>query len=76
MSDGSAQFDFYSGGQVDMAFPGFGEFDGNGDVNALKLGGLPVGSGGFIDIAQDARKTVSTGTFDARGTKIGADDGR
>lgn len=76
MIDGPSQFDFYSGGGLDIAFLGFGEFDGHGDVNASKLGGLPVGPGGFIDIAQNARKVVFCGTFDARGSQIGAGEGR
>ncbi len=76
MIDGPAQFDFYSGGGLDIAFLGFGEFDGRGDVNASKLGGLPVGPGGFIDIAQNARKVVFCGTFDAKGARVVAGDGR
>lgn len=76
MIDGPSQFDFYSGGGLDIAFLGFGEFDGRGDVNASKLNGLPVGPGGFIDIAQNARKVVFCGTFDARGSRISAGDGQ
>lgn len=76
MIDGPSQFDFYSGGGLDIAFLGFGEIDGLGNVNASKFGGLPVGPGGFIDIAQNARKVVFCGTFDARGTQIDAGDGR
>lgn len=75
MLDGPSQFDFYSGGGLDIAFLGFGEFDGRGDVNASKLGGLPVGPGGFIDIAQNARKVVFCGTFDAKGAQVMAGDG-
>ena len=75
MIDGPAQFDFYSGGGLDIAFLGFGEIDGQGNVNVSKLGGLTVGPGGFIDIAQNARKVVFCGTFDAKGAKFSTGDG-
>ena len=76
MIDAPTQFDFYSGGGLDIAFLGFGQFDAQGNVNASKLGGVPVGPGGFIDIAQNARKVVFCGTFDAKGADIGLGDGR
>ncbi len=76
MIDGPSQFDFYSGGGLDIAFLGFGEFDGAGNVNASMLNGLPVGPGGFIDIAQNAKKVVFCGTFDARGARIDLSDGQ
>ena len=75
MIDAPSQFDFYSGGGLDIAFLGFGEVDAEGHVNASKLGGLPVGPGGFIDIAQNARKMVFCGTFEAKGTGIETGDG-
>lgn len=75
MIDGPSQFDFYSGGGLDIAFLGFGQVDRFGNVNASKLGGMPVGPGGFIDIAQNARKVVFVGTFDAKGTKIDSGNG-
>ncbi|MGI9421133.1 MAG: acyl CoA:acetate/3-ketoacid CoA transferase, partial [Geminicoccaceae bacterium] len=68
MIDAPSQFDFYSGGGLDIAFLGFGEVDRAGNVNASKLGGLTVGPGGFVDIAQNARKVVFCGSFDAKGT--------
>jgi acyl CoA:acetate/3-ketoacid CoA transferase len=70
MVDAPSQFDFYSGGGLDIAFLGFGEVDARGDVNVSKLGGVPVGPGGFIDIAQNARKVVFCGTFDAKGAVV------
>lgn len=75
MIDAPSQFDFYSGGGLDIAFLGFGEADAAGHVNVSKLGGLPVGPGGFIDIAQNARKVVFCGTFDTKGTQIATGDG-
>lgn len=75
MIDGPSQFDFYSGGGLDIAFLGFGEIDRMGNVNVSKLGGTTVGPGGFIDIAQNASKVVFCGTFDAKGASISSGDG-
>ena len=76
MIDAPTQFDFYSGGGLDIAFLGFGQFDAQGNVNASKLGGVPVGPGGFIDIAQNAHKVVFCGAFDAKGADIRIGGGR
>lgn len=76
MIDGPSQFDFYSGGGLDIAFLGFGELDREGNVNVSKLGGVAVGPGGFIDIAQNARTVVFCGTFDTKGTETEIGGGR
>ena len=75
MIDGPSQFDFYSGGGLDIAFLGFGELDAVGNVNVSKLAGNTVGPGGFIDIAQNARKVVFCGTFDTGGVRMETGDG-
>lgn len=76
MLDAPTQFDFYGGGGLDLAFLGFGEMDALGNVNVSRLGGLAVGPGGFIDIAQNARKVVFCGTFAAKGVELATGDGR
>ena len=76
MIDSPSQFDFYGGGGLDIAFLGFGEMDACGNVNVSRLGGTTVGPGGFIDIAQNARKVVFCGTFEAKGAAYAINDKR
>lgn len=76
MLDAATQFDFYAGGGLDIAFLGFGEFDAQGNVNVSRLGGLTVGPGGFIDIAQNAKKVVFCGTLAAKGVKLQTGNGQ
>lgn len=47
-----------------------GEMDQYGNVNVSHLNGNLIGPGGFLEIAQNARKVVFCGTFDAKGSKI------
>jgi len=70
------QFDWYSGGGLDIAFESFAQVDATGNVNVSKFNGKSVGCGGFIDITQHAKKVVYVGSFTAGGLKLTAADGK
>ena len=70
------QFTYFQGAGFDLSLLSFLQIDRLGCVNVSKLGGVTVGPGGFIDIAQNARKVVFCGTFDAKGTELALGDGR
>lgn len=70
------QFDFFSGGGVDIAFLGMGELDAEGNVNVSWLGENIVGPGGFVDITQRAKKVVFCGAFEAKGLEVAHEQGR
>lgn len=73
--DSDTTFDLYTGGGLDIAFLGAAQVDGQGNVNVAQVGDTVVGVGGFIDIAQSARKVVFCSTLRRSGLEVAVDGG-
>ncbi|MFA5904748.1 MAG: CoA-transferase [Desulfobacula sp.] len=71
-----SQFDFYHGGGLEISCLGMGELDQYGNVNVSRMGNRIPGSGGFIDISQNAKAVVFCGPFTNKGLTIDIQGGK
>lgn len=74
--DGVSQFDLIDGGLCEFAALAFAEFDASGVVNVSRFGIANPGAGGFIDIAENAKRLVFCGTFTTGGLEVGLEAGQ
>ncbi len=68
--------DFYDGGFLDVTCLGAAEIDREGNVNVSKFGSRMTGPGGFIDISQNTKNVIFTGTFTAGKADMAIGDGK
>jgi len=74
--DAGYQFDWIDGGGIDVAVLSFAQVDAVGNVNVGRFGDRIPGVGGFINIAQGARRVVFVGTLVAGHDRYEIGDGR
>ncbi len=73
--DQPSQFDFYDGGGLDLAVLGAVEIDAEGSVNVTSFAGRFAGVGGFMNIAQSARRLVFCCSFRAGEIEVAIEEG-
>jgi propionate CoA-transferase len=74
--DQPSQFDFYDGGGLDIAVLGAVEVDAEGSVNVASFAGRFAGVGGFVNIAQCAKRLVFCLTLRAGDLAVALENGR
>lgn len=70
------QFDYYNGGNLNVASLGFAEVDPTGNINVSRFGTRIAGCGGFIDISQPTPKIAFSGAMTAGGLEVEIRDGK